>query len=159
EGKLREDLFYRLNVFSINLPPLRERQEDVPLLAQRFIKEFNAKHRTAIEGISDEAAEELKKYPWPGNVRELRNVIERAVVLTKAEWIDTAVLPPYIRSSAPSNQKLVLDVGTTTMADAERELIIRTLEKTGNNKAEAARQLGVDVKTIYNKLKAYNIES
>ena len=159
EGKLREDLFYRLNVFSIALPPLRERPDDVPLLAQRFIKEFNAKHRTTIEGISDEAADELKKYPWPGNVRELRNVIERAVVLTKSDWIDTAVLPPYIRSSAPSNQKLVLDVGTTTMADAERELIIRTLERTGNNKAEAARQLGVDVKTIYNKLKAYNIES
>jgi len=159
EGKLREDLFYRLNVFSIALPPLRERPDDVPLLAQRFIKEFNAKHRTAIEGISDDAAEELKKYPWPGNVRELRNVIERAVVLTKADWIDTAVLPPYIRSSTPSNHKLVLDVGNTTMADAERELIIRTLEKTGNNKAEAARQLGVDVKTIYNKLKAYNIES
>jgi transcriptional regulator with PAS, ATPase and Fis domain len=78
EGKLREDLFYRLNVFSIALPSLRERQEDVPLLAQRFVKEFNAKHRTTIEGISDEAAEELKKYPWPGNVRELRNVIERS---------------------------------------------------------------------------------
>jgi DNA-binding NtrC family response regulator len=158
EGKLREDLYYRLNVFSIALPPLRERQDDIPLLAQRFIKEFNAKHRTSIEGISDEAAEMLKQYPWPGNVRELRNIVERAVVLTKADWIDSAVLPPYIRSAASSEQKLVLDVGATTMADAERALIIRTLERTGNNKAEAARQLGVDVKTIYNKLKAYNIE-
>jgi DNA-binding NtrC family response regulator len=79
-------------------------------------------------------------------------------VLTKTDWIDNAVLPPYIRSAAGSEQKLVLDVGATTMADAERALIVRTLEKTGNNKAEAARQLGVDVKTIYNKLKAYNIE-
>ena len=158
DGKLREDLFYRLNVFSISLPPLNERQEDVPLLAQRFIQEFNAKHRTSIEGISDEAAELLKHYPWPGNVRELRNIIERAVVLTKADWIDASVLPPYIRSASGSEQKLVLDVGATTMADAERALIIRTLERTGNNKAEAARQLGVDVKTIYNKLKAYNIE-
>ena len=105
EGKLREDLFYRLNVFAIALPPLRERPDDVPLLAQRFIKEFNAKHRTSIEGISDEAAEELKKYPWPGNVRELRNIIERAVVLTKSDWIENAVLPPYIRSSAPSESK------------------------------------------------------
>ena len=159
EGKLREDLFYRLNVFSIALPPLRERPDDVPLLAQRFIKEFNAKHRTTIEGISEEAAEELKKYPWPGNVRELRNIIERAVVLTKSDWIESAVLPPYIRSSNFSDHKIVLEIGATTMADAERELIIRTLERTGNNKAEAARQLGVDVKTIYNKLKAYNIES
>ena len=158
DGKLREDLYYRLNVFAIALPPLRERQEDIPLLAQRFIKEFNAKHKTSIEGISDESAELLKNYPWPGNVRELRNIIERAVVLTKADWIDSAVLPPYIRSATGSEQKLVLDVGATTMADAERALIIRTLERTGNNKAEAARQLGVDVKTIYNKLKAYNIE-
>jgi two-component system response regulator HydG len=158
EAKLREDLYYRLNVFAIALPALRERQEDVPLLAQRFIQEFNAKHRTSIEGISDESAELLKQYPWPGNVRELRNIIERAVVLTKTDWIDSAVLPPYIRSAAGSEQKLVLDVGATTMADAERALIVRTLERTGNNKAEAARQLGVDVKTIYNKLKAYNIE-
>ena len=159
EGKLREDLFYRLNVFAIPLPPLRERPDDVPLLAQRFVKEFNAKHRTSIEGISDQAAEELKKYPWPGNVRELRNIIERAVVLTKTDWIEHTVLPPYIRSSNTSDQRIVLEIGTTTMADAERELIIRTLERTGNNKAEAARQLGVDVKTIYNKLKAYNIET
>jgi len=140
EGKLREDLFYRLNVFAIPLPPLRERPDDVPLLAQRFVKEFNAKHRTSIEGISDQAAEELKKYPWPGNVRELRNIIERAVVLTKTDWIENTVLPPYIRSSNASEQKIVLEIGTTTMADAERELIIRTLERTGNNKAEAARQ-------------------
>jgi transcriptional regulator with PAS, ATPase and Fis domain len=159
EGKLREDLFYRLNVFSIALPALRDRQDDVPLLAQRFIQEFNLKHKTAIVGISDEAAEMLKKYPWPGNVRELRNIIERAVVLTKSDWIDAAVLPPYIRSTIAADHKLVIEVGATTMADAERELILRTLEKTGNNKAEAARQLGVDVKTIYNKLKAYNIET
>ena len=159
DGKLREDLFYRLNVFSIALPALRERQDDVPLLAQRFIQEFNLKHKTSIAGISDEAAEMLKTYPWPGNVRELRNIIERAVVLTKSDWIDSAVLPPYIRTTTISDQKLVIEVGATTMADAEKELILRTLERTGNNKAEAARQLGVDVKTIYNKLKAYNIET
>jgi len=158
DGRLREDLYYRLNVFSIPLPALRERQEDIPLLAQSFVNEFNRKHRTSIEGISDEAAELLKTYTWPGNVRELRNIIERAVVLTKSDWIDASTLPPYIRAASKTGQKLVLDVGVTTMADAERELLIRTLELTGNNKAEAARQLGVDVKTIYNKLKAYNIE-
>jgi DNA-binding NtrC family response regulator len=89
----------------------------------------------------------------------LRNVIERAVVLAKSDWIDTSVLPPYLKTTARPNHKLVIDVGNTTMANAERELLIRTLELAGNNKAEAARQLGVDVKTIYNKLKAYNIES
>jgi DNA-binding NtrC family response regulator len=159
EGRLREDLYYRLNVFSIPLPALREREDDVPLLAQRFISEFNRKHQMSIEGISEETAELLKAYPWPGNVRELRNIIERAVVLTKSDWIDPSVLPPYIRSAPRPSQKLTIDVGATTMADAEKELLIRTLEFAGGNKAEAARQLGVDVKTIYNKLKAYNIES
>ena len=81
------------------------------------------------------------------------------MVLAKSDWIDSSVLPPYVRSTTRSTEKLVIDVGTTTMADAERELLIRTLEHAGKNKAEAARQLGVDVKTIYNKLKAYNIES
>jgi transcriptional regulator with PAS, ATPase and Fis domain len=159
EGRLREDLYYRLNVFSIPLPALREREDDVPLLAQRFVSEFNRKHQMSIEGISEEAAELLKAYPWPGNVRELRNIIERAVVLTKSDWIDPSVLPPYIRSAPRPSQKLTIDVGATTMADAEKELLIRTLEFAGGNKAEAARQLGVDVKTIYNKLKAYNIEA
>ncbi|HEX4996975.1 MAG TPA: sigma-54 dependent transcriptional regulator [Terriglobia bacterium] len=159
EGRLREDLYYRLNVFSVALPPLRDRQEDIPLLAQRFITEFNRKHNLQIEGISEETAALLMAYPWPGNVRELRNIIERAVVIARSEWIDSVALPPYIRAAARPTQKLVLDVGAVTIADAERELLTRTLEMTGNNKAEAARQLGVDVKTIYNKVKAYKIES
>jgi two-component system response regulator HydG len=137
---------------------LRERQEDVSLIAHHFLEEFNRKHHANITGISDEAEALLKQYSWPGNVRELRNVIERAVVLAKDEWIREISLPAYIRSSGPFGKKLVFAVGTTTVAEAERELIVRTLEQAGNNKAEAARQLGVDVKTIYNKLKAYNIE-
>jgi DNA-binding NtrC family response regulator len=157
EGKLREDLYYRLNVVPIALPPLRDRPDDVPLLAHHFLSEFNRKHQTDITGITDQAAARLKTYSWPGNVRELRNVIERAVVLARDKWIDEPNLPAYIRSGSPS-KTLVFAVGSTTVADAERELIVRTLEQTGNNKAEAARQLGVDVKTIYNKLKAYNIE-
>jgi DNA-binding NtrC family response regulator len=112
----------------------------------------------SIEGVSDEAGAFLKAYHWPGNVRELRNVIERAIVLSKSDWIDENALPPYVRSATPPSKKLVIAVGSTTVAEAERELIIRTLEEAGNNKAEAARQLGVDVKTIYNKLKMYNIE-
>ena len=159
DGKLREDLYYRLNVVPIGLPPLRDRAEDVPLLVQHFINEFNSKHRLQIEGASDEAMAMLKAYHWPGNVRELRNVIERSVVLAKGDWIEEKDLPPYVRDPSLRPEKLVFSVGETTVADAERELIMKTLERAGNNKAEAARQLGVDVKTIYNKLKSYGIET
>ena len=159
EGKLREDLYYRLNVVPIMLPALRGRADDVPLLVQHFIQEFNTKHRLAIEGVSDDSMSMLKAYSWPGNVRELRNVIERSVVLAKSEWIEDRDLPPYVRDPSLRPEKLVFSVGETTVADAERELILKTLERAGNNKAEAARQLGVDVKTIYNKLKSYGIEA
>lgn len=158
EGKLREDLYYRLNVVPIWLAPLRERADDIPLLVQHFIGEFNRKHRLQIEGPTDDAMALIRAYTWPGNVRELRNVIERSVVLAKGEWIEEKDLPPYIRDPALRPEKLVFAVGATTVADAERELILKTLEHAGQNKAEAARQLGVDVKTIYNKLKAYGIE-
>jgi DNA-binding NtrC family response regulator len=158
EGKLREDLYYRLNVVPLSLPPLRARADDVPVLAQHFINEFNTKHRLQILGTSEEAGAMLKAYAWPGNVRELRNVIERSVVLAKSEWLEEKDLPPYVRNPALRSEKLVFSVGETTVADAERTLILKTLEHAGKNKAEAARQLGVDVKTIYNKLKAYGIE-
>ncbi len=159
EGKLREDLYYRLNVVPMMLPALRGRADDVPLLVQHFIQEFNTKHRLTIEGVSDDSMSMLKAYSWPGNVRELRNVIERSVVLAKTEWIEDRDLPPYVRDPSLRPEKLVFSVGETTVADAERELILKTLERAGNNKAEAARQLGVDVKTIYNKLKSYGIEA
>src|SRR5262249_10474174 len=141
------------------LPALRLRVDDVPLLVQHFIQEFNTKHRLDVEGVSDDAITMLKAYSWPGNVRELRNVIERSMVLAKREWIEDRELPPYVRDPSLRPEKLVFSVGETTVADAERELILKTLERAGNNKAEAARQLGVDVKTIYNKLKSYGIEA
>src|SRR5436309_14554121 len=100
----------------------------------------------------------LKGYPWPGNVRELRNITERSVVLAKGEWIEESALPPYVRNPAMRAEKLVFSVGETTVAEAERELILRTLEHAGRNKAEAAGQLDVDVKAIYNKLKAYGMD-
>jgi DNA-binding NtrC family response regulator len=159
EGKLRDDLYYRLNVVPIALPPLRERPEDIPLLVQHFINEFNRKHNLQIQGVTDEASAMLKAYTWPGNVRELRNIIERSVVLVKGEWIEETNLPPYIRDPSLRPERLVFSVGETTVADAERELILKTLEHAEGNKAEAARQLGVDVKTIYNKLKSYGIEA
>jgi two-component system, NtrC family, response regulator HydG len=159
EGKLREDLYYRLNVVPVLMPPLRDRADDIPLIVEHFLREFNTKHQLHLEGTTDEALAMLKAYPWPGNVRELRNVMERSVVLAKGDWIDEKSLPPYVRDPSLRPEKLVFSVGETTVADAERELILKTLDRTGNNKAEAARQLGLDVKTIYNKLKLYGIET
>lgn len=157
EGMLREDLYYRLNLFTIHMPPLRERKEDIHLLAQHFISVCNKKHRANVRAIREEALQVLINYSWPGNVRELKNVMERAVILAKGEWIDLSHLPPYLQHATvePSDQ-IVLPLGTSA-AEAEKKLILRTLELTGNNKAEAARQLGIDVKTIRNKLKTYGL--
>ena len=156
-GRLREDLFYRLNVFTVALPPLRERKSDIELLVHSFIREFNKKHNARVQSLRDEALGLLKAYAWPGNVRELRNVMERAVILAKGDWVEPSHLPAYILNARPEpSAKIVLPPGVTA-AEAERELILRTLKRTGNNKAEAARQLGLDVKTIRNKLKTYGI--
>jgi DNA-binding NtrC family response regulator len=158
DGRLREDLYYRLNVFTIVLPTLRERKGDIPLLAQHFIREFNQKHGTHVEGLREEALELLKAYSWPGNVRELRNVMERAVILARGDWIESNHLPVYVLTpNTGAGARIVLPANVTA-AEAEKELILRTLERAGNNKAEAARQLGLDVKTIRNKLKFYGVE-
>jgi two-component system response regulator HydG len=155
EGRLREDLYYRLNVFELSLPPLRERIEDVALLAQHFVREFGRKHTLDVDGVGDAARELLERHAWPGNVRELRNVIERATIVARSGWIEPRHLPPYLqvlhRGGSPT---YTLPAGTT-LAEAERLLILQTLERVGNNKAEAARQLGLDVKTIRNKLRTY----
>ena len=156
EGQMRGDLFYRLNVFTVHLPPLRERKTDIPLLVQHFVSRFNSKHDAQVQGVREETLEKLTAYPWPGNVRELSNVLERAVVLARIRWIETSHLPAYIQKPDDASKKIVLPVGTSAR-EAERELILKTLEETGNNKAEAARRLGVDVKTIRNKLKSYGV--
>ena len=156
EGLLREDLFYRLNVFELTAPPLRERIDDVPLLAHHFVREFAAKHQMAVTGLRDEASERLKDYGWPGNVRELRNVVERAVILAKSGWIETSHLPPYLSGGPGSSPSLTVPLGTSA-AEVEKTLIMRTLEHVGYNKSETARRLGVDVKTIRSKLKSYGI--
>jgi DNA-binding NtrC family response regulator len=156
EGYLREDLFYRLNVFELVVPPLRERIDDLPLLVQHFIREFNRKHAMEVTGVRDESRSLLEAYPWPGNVRELRNVLERAVIVARSGWVEPSHLPPYFRSTASGRPTLQVPVGTSA-AEAEKALILKTLEHVGNNKAEAARRLGVDVKTIRNKLKSYGL--
>jgi transcriptional regulator with PAS, ATPase and Fis domain len=155
-GKLREDLYYRLNVFTVPLPALRERLGDLPLLTHHFIREFNSKHRMKVDGMKGGTMDLLQSYTWPGNVRELRNVMERAVIMAKSGMIEPPHLPAYV-STPPSADRIVIPAGAT-VADAEREMILRTLQSSGNNNAEAARRLGLDVKTIRNKLKSYGIE-
>ena len=128
-------------------------------LVQHFLKEMNAKHQTAVVAVRPEAFEKMLAYRWPGNVREMRNVLERAVILAKGEWIEVAHLPPYLRAEdGASTLQISISKGATA-AETERELILKTLELTGNNKAETARRLGLDVKTIRNKLKTYGVTS
>lgn len=158
DGRLREDLFYRLNVFELLVPPLRERPGDIPLLTRHFVREFTRKHQMGVEGVRDATAELLKAYDWPGNVRELRNVIERAVIVARSGWIEALHMPPYLQALKGGGDPTITLPSGATLAEAERVLILRTLERVSNNKAEAARQLGVDVKTIRNKLKAYGKE-
>jgi two-component system, NtrC family, response regulator HydG len=155
EGLLREDLYYRLNVFELALPPLRERSDDIPLLAQHFVDVFRRKHRMEIDGVRAAAGDILMAYPWPGNVRELRNVIERAVIVARSGWIEIHHLPPYMQSLKGGGTPTILLPAGASLADAERVLILHTLERLNNNKAEAARQLGIDVKTIRNKLRSW----
>lgn len=155
EGSIRNDLYYRLNVFHIELPSLSERKGDVLLLAQYFVSSFNKKHGLSVEGIGDDARELFNDYGWPGNVRELRNVVERAVVLAKEGMIEDSDLPPYMRDPGKRSSHRVMFPAGTPLDEVEKKLILETLKTTGNNKAEAARRLGVDVKTIRNKLKIY----
>ncbi len=161
DGRLREDLFYRLNVFTVQMPTLRERPGDLGLLAQHFIARLNRQHKLEVRGLQAEALHLLERYPWPGNVRELRNVVERGMVLAKSEWIEPSHLPPYIREpdtdTIPHESYLTLPADTT-LAEAEKALILKTLEEANNNRTEAARRLGVATKTIYNKLKAYGLD-
>jgi DNA-binding NtrC family response regulator len=157
-GKLREDLFYRLNVFSIHLPPLRERREDIPLLARNFIEEFNRQDNRQVRGMSGEADKELERYHWPGNVRELRNVIQRAVVLSGSGLIGVEHLPDNVlRAAAPAPAPAGGSV--TPIREMERDMILRALEETGQDKRRAAQLLGISLKTLYNKLAKYGIQA
>jgi transcriptional regulator with PAS, ATPase and Fis domain len=151
-GKLREDLYYRLNVFAIELPPLRLRKEDLPLLIQSFLSEFNARNNKHVSAADGAAMRILEQYNWPGNVRELRNVIERAVILAPGEFIEPKHLPPLVTDS-PDVVKPTLSLGPgTTVEEAERRLILMTLEHTHDNKTRAAEILGISLKTLHNKL-------
>ncbi len=150
--EFRADLFYRLNVVNIELPPLRARGEDVILLANFFLQVYNQKNDKVISGFTKPAVEVLTRYSWPGNVRELENCIERAVVLSKGPFVDIDVLPPVVIAGKQRFDAITIPVGTT-LAQAEMELIRATLESTGGDKETAANILGIASRTIYRKLK------
>jgi DNA-binding NtrC family response regulator len=153
KGKLREDLYYRLNVFAMRLPSLRERKEDLALLIQAFINEFNSRNQRSIVGVDQQAMRMLEQYGWPGNVRELRNVIERATILAPGPFIESKHLPPSLVEEPPvSQQPQVALAPGITVEEAERRLIMMTLEHTRDNKTRAAEILGISLKTLHNKL-------
>ncbi|HEX8707578.1 MAG TPA: sigma-54 dependent transcriptional regulator [Pyrinomonadaceae bacterium] len=156
-GAFREDLLYRLNVITIELPPLRERTEDIPLLAQHLVTQLSEKHHRPVRSLSPGALQVLQSHGWPGNIRELRNVIERAVIICSGEEIERHHLAPYPidqRARARSEDTLSLPVGTP-LEELERQMILRTLQKTDNNKTRAAALLGISLKTLHNKLRLY----
>ncbi len=151
-GRLREDLYYRLNVFAIELPPLRYRKEDLALLIQSFLTEFNARNNKTVSALDAAAMRILEQYNWPGNVRELRNVIERAVILSSGEFVDQKHLPPLVTESPDVVKPTLSLTPGTTVEEAERRLILMTLEHTRDNKTRAAEILGISLKTLHNKL-------
>jgi len=153
-GKLREDLFYRLHVFAIELPPLRQRKEDLPLLIQSFIAEFNSRNNKQVSAVEPAAMKMLEHYHWPGNVRELRNVVERSVILSSGQFLETKHLPPYL-TEAPAPAAPAGGMALTpgmTVEEAENRLILLTLDHSGGNKTRAAEILGISLKTLHNKL-------
>ena len=157
KGSLREDLLYRLNVFRIQLPPLKDRKEDLPLLAQYLVTKLAEKHRRPARFLSPAALDALQFHAWPGNVRELRNVIERAVVICSGEQIERHHFAPYPidqRERRRNEDTITFPVGTP-IEEVERQMIVRTIQKTKNNKTRAAELLGISLKTLHNKLNLY----
>ncbi|MDM7914157.1 MAG: sigma-54-dependent transcriptional regulator [Candidatus Eisenbacteria bacterium] len=157
-GHFREDLYFRLNVFTLHIPPLRERPEDIPLLAQSFLEEYAQENQKPVVGFAEETLQLLMQYDWPGNVRELRNAIQRAVILSKEEEIQPSQLPPAVRPSVRKNPtkagSLSVSVGTP-LSEVEKAVILETLEACGGNKTRASGLLGISTKTLHMKLRSY----
>jgi len=167
KGQLREDLYYRLNVFALELPPLRRRLDDLPALAEAILRDLNKKHGTRITGMSAEVLSRLQRHSWPGNVRELRNVLERAAIVSGSGTVETQHLQPNVGAAPPwtpgdggavqataAGEGVFVPVGST-VEQAEKSLILITLAHTKNNKTRAAEILGISLKTLFNKLKEY----
>jgi DNA-binding NtrC family response regulator len=163
DGSLREDLYYRIAVFTLTLPPLRDRTEDLGELVRVLLEEIDERHGRIVRGVDEAALAVLRRYAWPGNVRELRNVLERAVIVCSGDLIGLAHLPsppaPAAVAMEPAAEEGADDVRLrvgTTVDEGERRLILRTLAYTGNNKTRAAEILGISLKTLHNKLNRYN---
>jgi DNA-binding NtrC family response regulator len=155
-GKFREDLFYRLQIVPIAVPPLRERAEDIPLLIEAFLTQFSSKHKRRRKKLSGEAIQLCQRFPWPGNVRQLRNVIERLVVTCANPTIETSELPDFLQAHDHSAQTFAMRVGMT-LAEAEKLLIRQTLTQVTSNREAAARSLGISRRSLQYKLKQYDL--
>ena len=156
KGNFREDLYYRLNVVSIHVPPLRERADDIPLLALSFLRELSRENGKKIDGFDKKALSALCRYRWPGNVRELRNAVESAVVFCKGAAVSLSDLPPQIQGESAGESGVVIPPGTS-LSDAEKEVILYTLSQCGGNKSKAAEVLRIGRKTLHRKLTEYGI--
>jgi DNA-binding NtrC family response regulator len=159
EQRFRADLFYRIHVITLHLPPLRQRREDIPLLAAHFLRKYAQQNTKPITAIAQQALQRLQTYPWPGNVRELENVIERAVVLAQGPMIGTEDLPPELQDQEPVSvpEHHVVLSADATLAQIEREAIVQTLQRHAGNRQVAARVLDISLATLYRKLKEYNL--
>ena len=157
EGKFREDLYYRLNVVQIDVPPLRERKEDIPLFVTSMLSQLSQENDKVITGISNKAMSCLYNYNWPGNVRELRNVLESSIVMCKSDVIDVPDLPPPLRSAYSENNSVVIEM-PATMDAIERVVIAHTLKLANGNKTKAAEMLAMNRKTLHNKIEEYKLE-
>jgi transcriptional regulator with PAS, ATPase and Fis domain len=159
EQRFRADLFYRIHVITLHLPPLRQRREDIPLLVAHFLRKYARQNAKPITAIAQQALQRFQAYPWPGNVRELENVIERAVVLAQGPIIGMEDLPPELQGQEPVSRPehhFVLPADAT-LAQIEREAIVQTLQRHAGNRQVAARVLGIGLATLYRKLKGYNL--
>jgi DNA-binding NtrC family response regulator len=156
QGDFREDLYYRLNVVPIRLPPLRERGDDIPLLAERFLSEFTAQHRRDPKEVSRDAMRLLRLYAWPGNIRQLRNLMERLVITVRDSGIQPEHLPEEIQASKEDTRTMVVALGSS-LKDIERETIRRTLAEVTNHREKAAKLLGISLRALQYKIKEYGI--
>jgi DNA-binding NtrC family response regulator len=158
EGKFRDDLFYRLSVVTVDLPPLRARRDDIPLLVKGFLDEFGRENNKQVRELTPEALNVLLAYDWPGNVRELRNAIEQMVVLARSERLTVRDVPAAIRSGADLSKINVVRTGMT-VEEAERQLIVQALKETDGNRTKAAQKIGISRRTLHRKLKEYGLET
>jgi DNA-binding NtrC family response regulator len=156
EGKFREDLYYRLAVVEIGLPPLTDRREDLPLLERYFVERFAAEYKKPIAGLTRKAQSRMAIYPWPGNIRELESVIGNACMMADGKFLDISDLPDRIRD--PSSEQSPTDEASFSLEEVQRRHVMRVLERVGGNKAQAAEILGVGRATIYQLLSRMKLE-